>query len=406
VSPLSVVVPTRGRPAALERLLASLDADRRAGSVADVVVAIDGDDDTASAAVARRHGARVASQRWSGRAAARNLGAEAAGGDRLLFLDDDVEALPGLAAAHTAAAGGDPAAVSLGDYPVVLGTHPTPAERAVWAWWEDAHHSRRHAPRLDATHVWSGNLAISRSLFDAVGGFDTGFRRYGGEDIELGQRLVVAGARLTLLPDVLARHHARVDVRTFLARAGDEAVAHVRLATLHPDLAPFTPLAGRPHTRVARLAARAPRVGAVASDVLGFAVPFADGLGLRRTTARLLRAVREERYWRAAGDVSGGRGPRVDPAVVTIDVGDGVDERVLAALPAGVPVRLALVEGDALLTVVTVTLDPAVPRRVALASALAGHAAAARLAAGGTGRNSPDPHRTESRGGSSCSTAP
>ena len=398
---VSVVVPTRGRPGALGRLLRSLAEDRSAGFAEDVVVVVDGDDDAASPDVARRLGARVVTQPWAGRAAARNRGAAAATGDVLLFLDDDVEALPGLVAAHLAARRSDAEAVTLGDYPVALAPDPTAAEREVWAWWEDAHRARRNADRLDATHVWSGNLAIGRELFDTVGGFDARFRRYGSEDVELGQRLLAAGARLRLVNGVLARHHARMSVQEFLDRAREEAVSHVRLAATHAELAAFTPLAGRPHGRVARLAERSPRRGAAASAILARAIPVADRARLRRTTTRLLRAVREERYWRAAREVSGGRDPYVAPLVVTIDVRGSVVD--LPAMPRGVPVRVAFVDGDRLLAVLTVELDPTLPPRVAMARALGAHPMAsyvlAGMATGGVGRNSSGSSRNEPMSG-------
>lgn len=396
---VSVVVPTRGRAAALGRLLGSLAAD--ATTPAEIVVVVDGEDDVDSAEVASRLGARVVTQPWSGRAAARNRGAALADGDVLLFLDDDIEVLPGLVRAHLAAHADHSATVALGDYPVVLPSVPNAAERAVWAWWEDAHHARRNAHRLGAMHVWSGNLSLGRARFEAVGGFDPRFLGYGSEDVELGHRLLAAGARLQLLPHVLARHHVRIGVSAFLARAGDEALSHLRLAEAHPELGPFTPLAGRPHGRLARLGDRAPRRAAAASALLAAAIPVADRARLRRTTARLLRAVREERYWRTARRASGGAAPAVEPFVVTLDVrepGAG-----LPPVPHGVPVRVALVDGATLVTVATVVLDPAVPTRLALARAFAASPVAAHaagwLAGARLGRNSSAPYRNEAAGG-------
>ncbi len=110
---LSVVIPTLDKEPLLRRTLAALAAqDAGSGRTWEVVVVDDGSrDGTAGllAAAAARPGARlrvVSPGRNVGRARARNLGARAARGRWILFLDDDIVAPPGLLAAHLDAAGG------------------------------------------------------------------------------------------------------------------------------------------------------------------------------------------------------------------------------------------------------------------------------------------------------------
>ena len=99
---ISIVIPTRDRPAALARCLAALAAtSRRARCVVD-----DGSRDRE-----RRRGARASRPRrgssarpGAGPAAARNLGARAAEGEVVCFTDDDCEPEPGWAPALAAAA--------------------------------------------------------------------------------------------------------------------------------------------------------------------------------------------------------------------------------------------------------------------------------------------------------------
>lgn len=369
---ISVVVATHRRPDSLRRLLTSLARQRqlRQGGGLEVVVAVDGDDDHDSIAVATALGTRVVAHRHAGRSAARNLGARRATGAVLLFLDDDVETDPGLVDAHLAmhVCAGD--VVALGDYPVVLSRRPTAAERAMWAWWEDAHAARRVAGLLDATHVWSGNMSLSRELFDAVGGFDSGFSTYGSEDTELGARLLLSGASLRLVPGVHARHHARLDTAGHVRRGGEEARSHARLIARHPGLAPFTPLSRAPASRIARFGVRAPRRAHVLGVVATRAVPAAEALQLRRLASRLLAASRDEAYWRAARAALGGRTVPGDSVVITIDLGSGVPDE-LPSLPRGADVRVALVRDGAFLASVPVRLDPLVSPRLALIRSLA-----------------------------------
>ena len=101
---VSVVVPARDEEQTLPALLASLGT----GPVGEVVV-VDDDSSDATAAVAAAAGARVVTagprpDGWTGKAWACQSGAEATGGDVLLFLDADTvlapDAVARLLAAH------------------------------------------------------------------------------------------------------------------------------------------------------------------------------------------------------------------------------------------------------------------------------------------------------------------
>src|SRR5579859_7130106 len=92
--PASIVIPTRERPDYLEVALASV-APQAAAAGAEVIVVDDGRLD-ANEALAARAGARyVPLGDPLGLNAARNAGLDAARGELIAFIDDDVEVRPG-----------------------------------------------------------------------------------------------------------------------------------------------------------------------------------------------------------------------------------------------------------------------------------------------------------------------
>lgn len=93
--------------------------------------------------------------------------------------------------------------------------------KAAWAdprggWFEAAQGdlSSRPAPWLFA---WSCALGVSKSRFEAVGGFDEGFVGWGAEDCDLALRLHAAGIQFRALRNILVmhvpHHHARLSER-------------------------------------------------------------------------------------------------------------------------------------------------------------------------------------------------
>ncbi|MEQ8440288.1 MAG: glycosyltransferase family 2 protein [Ilumatobacter fluminis] len=113
---LSIVVPTYNRRRRLDRVLRSL-AGQRTDIPFEVVVVSDGStDDTdeylSSASVPLP--VRAIRQDNAGPAAARNRGIEAAAGDLIVFLDDDVVAGPELVARHAAEHDQDDRLVTIG----------------------------------------------------------------------------------------------------------------------------------------------------------------------------------------------------------------------------------------------------------------------------------------------------
>jgi GT2 family glycosyltransferase len=89
VLPASVIVPTWNRPAALDRTLAALRGMDFPAAELEILV-VDTGPESGSGEVARAHDAKYLRHDDLGVSVARNRGAEAATGELLMFVDDDI----------------------------------------------------------------------------------------------------------------------------------------------------------------------------------------------------------------------------------------------------------------------------------------------------------------------------
>jgi len=187
---ISVVVPTRGRPEALERCIAAL----RAQSVAvEIVVSED--------------------QAGRGPAATRNEGVRRAQGEIVCFTDDDCEPAPGWAEALAAPILSGEAQATAGG--VHIGEGATAADRA----WEaivaylqqQATTPGTASPGFAAT----ASLAVKRALLVQLP-FDESFPEAAGEDRDWAERAARCGAAPAFVPDAPVVHRSGLTVRDFL----------------------------------------------------------------------------------------------------------------------------------------------------------------------------------------------
>lgn len=277
---VSIVIPTYNRLARLCRVLDALDAQTYGPERFEVVVVSDGSTDGTEEHLSTAHhrfALVTATQANAGPAAARNRGVALARADLVLFIDDDVVAMPTLVAEHLAAHD------RLGPDHVVIGPMNTPPDFAMkpWVQWEQAmlykQYDALRAGSLQATHrqFYTGNASVPRARLLEAGGFDTRFRR--AEDVELSFRLAQAGLRFAFVPDAVGHHYAERSFDSWLRNAHDYGVNEVvfgRREGQDPTLERVSAEFGERHLLV-RLLARA-TVG----------VP-----GLRRVVPMVLRAV-------------------------------------------------------------------------------------------------------------------
>jgi glycosyltransferase involved in cell wall biosynthesis len=202
---LSVVVPTKDRPAMLAACLEALRADVGEGDEIVVVDSASGDR-AEVAAVAARFGALLVRCEQAGASLARNEGWRAASHSLIGFVDDDVHVRRGWAAAMVAAFEDD--AIGFVTGRVVVPDHQVGAERPV-AITSRTVRTRLH-PGLDGDLGASANLGVRRAALADVGGFDVtlgpGSWASSAEDLDLFDRLFRANYAGIFDPLVGAEH--------------------------------------------------------------------------------------------------------------------------------------------------------------------------------------------------------
>lgn len=213
---VSVVVPYYRAQAQLDLVLAGLAAQTHPATRLQVVVADDGSPEPprvpAGVVVVRQ------ADRGFRAAAARNLGARAADGDVLLFVDGDTVPAPTYVEELAALPALVPDALVTGRrrHADLAGWTPdrllawfaggaAPDELTEPAWLRDAG-SLLDADDRSYRFVISAVMGTTRALFAEVGGFDETFDGYGGEDWELAHRLFTAGAVLAHRERAVAWH--------------------------------------------------------------------------------------------------------------------------------------------------------------------------------------------------------
>lgn len=208
----SVVLPLYNKAHTIARAINSVLAQQQ--EAIDIVVVDDGSTDSSASIVEAEFGDRVRliRQRNQGPGVARNVGARAARGDVLAFLDADDEWLPGFLATGLKALQAHPEAVAyacsydtgayakyvpdkvslITDRAVVLPSPP----------WDTTPNMLRNY--LNGLH--SSSSLVRRGAFDAAGGYFDRERCLWGEDSYLWGQILFSGP-VFWDPSVLARYH-------------------------------------------------------------------------------------------------------------------------------------------------------------------------------------------------------
>jgi glycosyltransferase involved in cell wall biosynthesis len=207
---ISVIIPVHNGGENFRQCLSSLA--NAAPFPYEVIVVADGDTD-GSWRLAQEFGAKVIRVPIAGGPAkARNLGAKAAGGDILFFVDADVAIRPDTIGQVAITFQQEPELVALiGSYDDAPGTSNFLSQyRNLF------HHYTHQTARQEASTFWGACGAVRRDIFLAIGGFDESYRLPCVEDIELGYRLKRAGYRIELHKTLQVKHLKRWGVISLL----------------------------------------------------------------------------------------------------------------------------------------------------------------------------------------------
>lgn len=200
---VSVVVPTRGRRDTLPDALLSLLAQDYPAERYEVVVVANG----AAEGLRVPERVRLLKLEEPNANRARNAGVDAARGDPICFVDDDVVAPPGWLSALVAAATRHAAAGCVGG--PVRPRFDSPPPRTC------AHHELAGTELDEGPHerevdeVWGGNMAVTRAALERTGPLLERLREV--HEVEWEERLLAAGGRIVYAPDAWLWHRRGPD---------------------------------------------------------------------------------------------------------------------------------------------------------------------------------------------------
>ncbi len=218
---VSVVVTVRNEARAIRHLLDSL---LHQAHLHEVII-VDAESTDRTVEICKRYEERlplrIMVQRCS-RGLGRNLGAAAATGDLLAFIDGDCIANADWTRALVAAQAGHPDRIVAGKSEFI-------------GFWAFTKLHRVELPHGGQDTTWpSCNLAYPKELFQRIGGFDA--QLVTAEDIDLNYRAIEAGGHIAHAPDAIVYARARDSINAFARQAYWNGYGRKQLTKKHGGL--------------------------------------------------------------------------------------------------------------------------------------------------------------------------
>lgn len=225
----SVIVPTHNRP---DALLLTLDGLLAAARIeAEILVVDDGSTPPLSLPIT----GPVRLIRTSGveRSRARNQGACAARGERLIFVDDDISVSPDFVSRHVQAGADFGDVIGVGRISLPPGIERTAFGRFRLTI-ENPGQDRPRGLVPEENLCTAANMSMRRSTFLELGGFDPAI--LSGEDQDLALRFSARGGRIAFLPEADVIHRDAVaGIKPYCQRHEWGAAAMAPLLRRHAD---------------------------------------------------------------------------------------------------------------------------------------------------------------------------
>ena len=199
---LGVVVPVHNGERTLPPVLEALQSELRPE---DQLVVVDDRSADGSAELARRAGARVVASGAPGASAARNSGAETCDTDWLLFADSDAVPRPGWRARLDRR-------IAQGSDGIQATYAPQAPGSSAATFYKNYYYHYTFTRRIGEGPVPGCGtffLAVRRSLFVDLGGFDSRIVRASVEDADFAERLAGAGGVILMAPEIEVYHLRR-----------------------------------------------------------------------------------------------------------------------------------------------------------------------------------------------------
>ena len=205
---LSVVMPTYDEPERLEAALKSLSQQDYPHEAIQIIVVDDAsphlDSERLHAAVAPLQLQLLRNEQNQGRARTRNTALRVASGEVVVFLDSDMIVGTNFLRAHAQRHQTHAEAVFVGNVRFASEIPNTSLTRYIEG--RGVHRVDEDKP-IPFNCFVTGNSSVRRSTLLRVGFFDEDLTAYGGEDLELGYRLHLAGIPLYYAPEALSYHY-------------------------------------------------------------------------------------------------------------------------------------------------------------------------------------------------------